>query len=454
MADDQLYVAAIATIGIVLLAWQVLRKRFDPFAPVWMFLTGYLGVYVGQAISLREWALTIRGVEVVTAANQRALWALVWFLVVYYFGPGRALAARFPSPPVAWSVAAVGALTPLLGGLGLLSSWMLTNQVAGDVADSPEATLLYSFPFMTIVAGILLVVTGRQERSPNVLLLATGLGISGAYALCWMYLGKRSPALIGVLSTVCAYYVARRKRPSWPVLIATAFVGSAFVALAIGWRNNAEYDRSISGFVQYVGDFRLSSILKSLHVDNDEENLDPTKFHSFESEEYGGFLLMMDTVPAKADYDLGANYIRIVSTFIPRLLWPEKPLYGRDKWVEAWIAGSELKRDEDFTGPAIGLLGATQLNGGALATLIVLAVVAVLLRSGYEYLRLHDSVPWVQAWWSLLYYNAWYVVVADDPANWFYYNWGFTCLPSLAILWVVNSLIPGRGHGSAIPARA
>ena len=86
---------------------------------------------------------------------------------------------------------------------------------------------------------------------------------------------------------------------------------------------------------------------------------------TYETEEYGGFLLMMDTVPEKSDYDYGENYLRVFSTFIPRIIWPTKPLYGREQWINAWIAGSEMKRDEDFTGPAIGLLGATQLNGGA-----------------------------------------------------------------------------------------
>ena len=54
------------------------------------------------------------------------------------------------------------------------------------------------------------------------------------------------------------------------------------------------------------------------------------------------------------------------STFIPRIIWPSKPLFGRSKWISAWMAGSEMERSEDFAGPAIGILGATQLNGGTL----------------------------------------------------------------------------------------
>ena len=136
---------------------------------------------------------------------------------------------------------------------------------------------------------------------------------------------------------------------------------------------------------------------------------------SHETIEYGGFLLMMDTVPGKSEYDYGMNYIRVVSTFIPRIFWPSKPLFGRDQWISAWIAGSELERDEDFTGPAIGILGATQLNGGAVGTLIVMAFVGLLLRTAYEYFRLHADVAWVQFWWAITFFNAWFMVVGDDP---------------------------------------
>ena len=148
---------------------------------------------------------------------------------------------------------------------------------------------------------------------------------------------------------------------------------------------------------------------------------------------------MLDTVPEKSEYDYGVNYLRVFSTFIPRIVWPSKPLFGRDQWIHAWMAGSELTRDEDFTGPAIGILGATQLNGGAMGTLVVLAAVALLLRTSYEYFLLHAEVPWAQFWWSVTYYNAWFMVLIDDPLVWFYYNWGFTTFPIVIAMWLINS---------------
>ena len=52
------------------------RGKFDPFAPVWLFLVGYIQVYVIQAISYHDWAVGARGKELVAAANLRAFWAL------------------------------------------------------------------------------------------------------------------------------------------------------------------------------------------------------------------------------------------------------------------------------------------------------------------------------------------------------------------------------------------
>jgi hypothetical protein len=278
----------------------------------------------------------------------------------------------------------------------------------------------------------LLVVTSRVVTNLRAQFLAAGLLICAAYVLIWMFNGKRSHSLIGVLSTVCAFYISQQKRPSWPVLMATGFTGALVVSIAIGWRGNLEYEQSLAGFAHYLGDFKVSKILESLNVrtgDEDEEN------RSRETDEYGGFLLMMDTVPEKSAYDHGQSYIRVFSTFIPRILWPSKPLFGRAEWVNAWIAGSEMERDEDFTGPAIGILGASQLNGGAIGTLIVLACIALLLRTAYEYFRAHADVPWIQFWWSITFYNAWFMVVCDDPMIWFYYNWGFTTCPIVVLMW-------------------
>jgi hypothetical protein len=419
---------------------HLLSRRFDPFAPVWMFLVGYIQVYVFQAINYHEWAVRVRGVDIVMAANLRALWALAWFMIVYHCGIPKLIAARLPSPPQKWSPGMVSTMSPPLIAVGLIGAGLLLRDGSGgDV--SPERAIVGSFPFVMLVGAVLLIVTGRAGNKNRPLFTALGLMIGGAYILIWMFNGKRSHSLMGVLSTVCAFYISRLRRPSWPVLITTAFMGVLAVSIAIAWRFETQRNpnQSASQFVRFLTEFDMSTMLRNMNIDDASEQ------ESHETEEYGGFLLMMTAVPTMSEYDYGASYLRTFSTFIPRVIWQSKPYYGRAQWVSAWMAASEYKRDADFTGPAIGIHGATQLNGGALGTAIVFFWVAIALRTLYDYFRLHAHVAWVQAWWSIFFFNAWFMVVNDDPMVWFYYNWGFTTMPILVLLWFANR--GGRASG-------
>ncbi|MFO0889641.1 MAG: hypothetical protein U0790_10940 [Isosphaeraceae bacterium] len=436
--DDQTITYAIAGIIASYFLGHVLARKFDPFAPVWLFLVGYVQVYVVQATSYREWGINTRGVQLVTSANLRALWALLWFLAVYHMPIGSWLAARLPRPPRSWPPSLIVALTPPLVIWGLYCS-RLSLADSSEVL-TPEQVLLRSFPFLMMVAAVMLIVTGRSIQAPRPAFLIAGLMASAFYTVIWMFNGKRSPALIGVLATVCAWYISRLRRPSWPVLFATSCAGVLVVAIAIGWRNNPNYEASMAGFVQYLSEFDPQKIRESLNLGEEEDK----DFITHESTEYGGFLLMMDTVPMKADYDYGANYIRTFSTFIPRIVWPDKPIFGRAKWQAAWVAGSEIDREEDFTSPAIGILGAAQLNGGALGTLIVISCVALLQRTAYQFFRRYQDQLWVQFWWAITYFNAWFMVVNDDPMVWFYYNWGYTTFPIVALLWVACRFVDSQ----------
>ncbi|WP_169976458.1 hypothetical protein [Tautonia rosea] len=444
MDHDQQYVVGTASVIVGLVLARAFRRDFDPFAPIWLFLTGYFHVYVIQATMHRDWAINVRGVDVTTAANARAFWALLWFLAVYYSGIGKVIAGRLPRAPRSWSPGIVMTLVPLLVGWGLASAWLVLRRWSGDDPNlmSSEQRLMLQFPTMQLVAGILLIVTGRQPNRPRPALTMAGLAITLSYTLIWMYFGKRSHSLFGILTAFAAWYLPRYRRPSIGTIATAAGIGCLVVAVAIGWRiqHNRSKEGGIDTFLEFVTTFDPSEILVSLNLKESTNTQGmPLRYAmSHETKEYGGFLLMMDTVPHKSDYDYGANYLRLFSTWIPRPLWPEKPLFGRDQWKAAWMAGSEFKRDEKFTGPAIGILGATQLNGGAIGTLIVLAVVALVIRSGYDYFRYHADTPWAQAWWALTYFNAWLMTVNDDPAIWFYYLYGHTIFAPMVMLWVVH----------------
>lgn len=437
MPFDLFLTCVTAAIMCGLVVWNLPRKSFDPFAPLWLFLVGYAQVYVVQAISYREYALRARGEALVTEANLRALWALAWFLAVYFSGLGKRLAGWLPKAPTGWSPGLVAGMAPGLIAWGLICAGVALR----DFEVSQEENIWRQFPLMMLIAGVLLLVGGRQPGSQRPLQTIAGALVIAAYALIWMLNGRRSHALIGVLVGVCAWYLPRLRRPNSLVLAMTAVVCALAVSLALAWRTNTRYEPTPTGFIRFVTEFDPSSILVNLNLrEADAETNTSGVQQSKETEEYGGFLLMMHAVPELSGFDFGASYLRMFSTYIPRLLWPDKPIFGRDAWISAWKAGSEFKREDTFTGPAIGILGAAQLNGGAIGTLLVMGLAALMLRTAYDYYRYHAHTPWAQAWWALTYYNAWLMTVNDDPLVWYYYIYGYTTLPLFAGLWLFLKL--------------
>src|SRR5271166_4314547 len=155
--DEQSLVFMTAGVMLIYFLAQVARGTFDPFAPVWLFLLGYGQVYVIQALSYHEWALDIRGKDLVTAANFRALWAIIWFLAVYHLRAGRAIAPVLPRPPRRWSPMVIAMLAPPLIAWGLFCAGvMIKGGLQAAETGSAEEALLKSFPFVLMVAAIML----------------------------------------------------------------------------------------------------------------------------------------------------------------------------------------------------------------------------------------------------------------------------------------------------------
>src|SRR5262245_18245873 len=164
---EDLYVVY-GTAGMVVLYFlqQIVSRRFDPFAPVRLFLIGYVQVYVFQAISFPEWAVKVRSRELVALASVRSCWALLWFLFIYQFAPGRTVARILPRPPQNWSPFLAGVVCPPLIIWGLFCANMF---ISGDAPTldtyTGEEALFRSFPFVMLVAAVMLVITGRSMQT-------------------------------------------------------------------------------------------------------------------------------------------------------------------------------------------------------------------------------------------------------------------------------------------------
>ncbi len=97
--DERYFVFATAGIILVYFLVNVIVRKFDPFAPVWLFLVGYVQVYIIQAVSYHEWALRVRGQELVAAANCRALWRSCGSWPCTIWESAHDLPLSYPGPP-------------------------------------------------------------------------------------------------------------------------------------------------------------------------------------------------------------------------------------------------------------------------------------------------------------------------------------------------------------------
>jgi len=86
-----------------------------------------------------------------------------------------------------------------------------------------------------------------------------------------------------------------------------------------------------------------------------------------------------------------ASYLRTVSTYIPRLVWPNKPVFGREQWIKRLDrrlgieARCEFRRARDWD------LGATTSQRRLLGDSHRAAVAAVMIRTG---LRILSAPRW------------------------------------------------------------
>ena len=114
----------------------MVTRKFDPFAPVWLFLVGYLQVYVIQAISYHDWATRCtrqgpgRRGQLAGASGLS-----LWFLSVYHFGLATRPPGFCPSAP-ALVAALVAVLSPPLILWGLFCSNMLVSGSAPTAESS------------------------------------------------------------------------------------------------------------------------------------------------------------------------------------------------------------------------------------------------------------------------------------------------------------------------------
>ena len=274
--DELLFAYATAAVIVRLFPRQVDHAEVRPVRAGLAVPGRIYQSYVIQAISYHEWAVGVRGKELVAAANCRALWALVWFLAVYQLGLGRRTRLGC-CPRRRGLVAGAGRRDqPAPGRLGpVLRGDVDPRRRRHASAMSGRGSAIFrSFPFVMMVAAIMLIVTGRTIQAPRPAFLPAGLVVAAvvrldldvqrqAIALAHRRAGD---GLCVLRHAAQAALVARADRHG--------VRRCARRAIAIGWRNNRDHERSFTGFVHFLGDFDVRrSSRASTSADDDGEEI-------------------------------------------------------------------------------------------------------------------------------------------------------------------------------------
>ena len=205
------------------------------------------------------------------------------------------------------------------------------------------------------------------------------------------------------------------------------------MGIAIGWRHNDRLRTVLHRDSLSIS--RSSRSQRFLKVST-SRNREPHETKSHETTEYGGFLLMMDTVPRSRIMIMERTTCACFYLYpSDRLADQARSLAGPSGSVPGSLARNSIETRISLD-PAIGILGATQLNGGAVATLLVLAFACPScsapptstsgsMRTSPGSSSGGRSPSSTHGSWSL----------SDDPMTWFYYNWGFSGFPIVVFLW-------------------
>ena len=153
--NELTYVYATAAVIVGVFAFQVLTRRFDPFAPIWLFLVGYAQVYVDPgdlATTTGRWASGASSWSPRRTSGRSGRWPGSWWSITSArAGRSRGSCRRRPGRGRS---APSQLLSPVLIVWGLLCAGHRAPGLDDDRAStSAEAALLLSFPFVMLVAG-------------------------------------------------------------------------------------------------------------------------------------------------------------------------------------------------------------------------------------------------------------------------------------------------------------
>jgi hypothetical protein len=418
---ESILLAAIAVVLAAPLAARIIRRRFDPFEPLVLFVLAYGVMFVARPLSMViSGDLAYEGPLGSTDVSGTFVEMLVIALIgalAFVGGYETPLGSRLANSwrglgdvTAPWVIRAALAI----GGLGMASFLIFLFYSAGlsgfalilrgrssELSSEIATTTFYLWysSLLLVPAALVLLAIGLERRQRTLVFAAIALG--SVFLLRTLPLGARI-AIIPFLGGLFAFYYVRRATRPTPLVLAAvaliALVGSSFLSDLRGRETRGE---NIAETV--VRSIQPERVLSPLRSGPDSE-MAPV------------FAAALAQIPEKMDYTYGRTIVGdLVTRPIPRVLWSDKPVPPREKLIASlW----PVERRQGGINPEFSVLLYFFWDFGIPGVIVGMLAFGIGARALFTYFLNYRHALSVQVFYSLA---MWFVVIGlrNSPVDTF-----------------------------------
>lgn len=370
-----LVMAAITSIPFLVIA---IRGRGSLINPITLFSTFFFINYAKSSVEQMD--AYFAGIDLGQYMQECLGWATLGlgvFTVGYYLPFGRLLAGcakGFKLPRNEYFLKRF-----LLVALAL----MILYYVAIFAGFATSVRFIGGFDVIALALVVLLAL------GPNPPERGIGAHKWHAYALLALLLipglisGLRGTFVTPVLVFICSFYFAKKHFP-WKTFVGFVVLAFLFIIPILGHYKHARLSQSLG--IEDSLRFTVEQVQSNNFYDY-------TREYSEKAIERFGAMPVFVVVVAKTGYNVdylnGETYRNFFVSFIPRVIWKDKPvLNGFSNWLAREYG--MLGRDDRATSVGFSLMGEAWMNFGRYGMITIMFLYGIFYRAIFEWL-LHDT---------------------------------------------------------------
>ncbi|EGV20684.1 hypothetical protein [Thiocapsa marina] len=331
MFDVILTLIVCTVIAIILHSISISGR--NPFEPIYYVLIGYIGVFVLQGFQGRMVLPYIYDTEFLSYSLFLAWMSLVLFYLGYRSGFARRVPLRLPKAPD-WQPGALVRYGTILFFIGVVSQVIFISQSggaeqfysqargAGNHAGS-TAYIYVAKTLLYIALPILFIEAARGSLSAPIRFSV--YFVTAVLFVYQVYIGQRSGVFLMGVSILAWWYLPRMVINQIPMgrillIIASILILVGFTALfRTEFFVGSDLDRTKQFFEQELADQLREMMVTGLLGGGGTDQFS-------HGNELSGYLQTLNVVPDRVGHDFGAAYLRYSYHWIPRMVWPDKPV--------------------------------------------------------------------------------------------------------------------------------